>query len=286
MPTRPSTREPLNGSESASLDRRTFQDFCGFIYEKSGIRLKEGKEALVSARMGKRMRALNISNPRDYLQYVIQDESGNELVQMLDAISTNLTYFFREPAHFEFFHEAMTKWHAQGQLRFRIWCAAASTGEEPYSIAMTMLDAVGQGRLDARILATDISTRVLQKCREGIYPEDRVKSVDPGLRNRYFVKERRPSGVVYSAGRVLREMLVFKRLNLSTPPFPMRGPLDAVFCRNVMIYFDQPVRQRLIAEIERLLKPGGYLMVGHSESLTGLAHKFKIVKPATYVKPG
>ncbi|MCP4644833.1 MAG: protein-glutamate O-methyltransferase [bacterium] len=268
------------------MDQETFQKFCALIYEKSGITLKEGKESLVSARIGKRMRANNIDNPRDYLRFIIEDKSGVELVHMIDAISTNLTYFFREPAHFDVLRSLFTRWKAEGQLRYRVWCAAASTGEEPYSLAMTILDVLGEGRSDTRILATDISTQVLQKCRDGVYDRERLKNVPPGLRERFFDLKKDAGGARYSAKPALRDMLVFKRLNLSTPPFPMRGPLDVVFCRNVMIYFDNPVRQNLIEQIFKLLKPGGYLMVGHSESLTGIQHRFKTVQPAVYLKPG
>ena len=268
------------------MDAETFEDFCAFIYAESGITLKEGKQSLVSARIAKRMRATGCAVPRDYLDFVRQDETGHELVHMLDAISTNLTSFFRESTHFDDLREALNEWRAKGQLRFRLWCAAASTGEEPYSIAMTVVDTLGEDASDTRILVTDISTHVLAQCREGRYAEDRLDTVTPVFKGRYFDRCADAAGTCYTVKNALRAIMTFKRLNLSAPPFPLRGPLDAVFCRNVMIYFDPRVRKRLIDEVYRLLKPGGYLIVGHSESLNSIPSHFKRVKPAVYRKPG
>lgn len=238
----------------------------------------------MSARMGKRMRVLNLPSHKDYLEYVLADNSGEELVLMLDAISTNVTSFYREPRHFEFLARVVQKWHRAGQRRFRIWCAAASTGEEPYTIAITMLDALGTADVDVRILATDISTRVLQHCVDGIYEEERVEPVPKALRSKYFDKVHRDGGVMYAARPEVKRLLAFHRLNLSQPPFPMRGPLDVVFCRNVMIYFDNKVRMALLNEVSRLLRPSGHLMVGHAESLTGMMGSLRTVQPSVYVK--
>jgi len=268
------------------MDPVTYRKFCDFIYEQSGITLKEGKESLVSARIGKRMRVNRIVAPKEYLNFVKGDLTGKELVHMLDAISTNLTYFYREPSHFDTLREILTAWKRKGQLTFRIWCAAASTGEEPYSLAMTTLDVLGEDVADVRILATDISTRVLARCKQGVYDEKRLKDVPPNFRERFFdrSKDRATGDVTFSAKQNLRNILFFKRFNLSTPPFPMRGPMDVIFCRNVMIYFDNRVRQNLVDEMHRLLKPGGYLMVGHSESLAGVNTPFRRSGPATYIK--
>ncbi len=268
-----------------TMDDKTFRDFCSLIYEKSGIKLNDSKRALVSARIGKRLRATGCPDPRSYLDYVLNDESGQEMVFLLDAISTNLTSFFREPEHFKWLDKLMREWHQEkGQTRFRIWCAAASTGEEPYNIAMVVLDAVGENTTDTRILATDISTRVLKRAIEGVYTAERVRPIPRDMLNRYFIREKTKTETLYRVKPILRKMLTFRRLNLSKPPFPMKGPLDVVFCRNVMIYFDDPTRERLIAEIERLLKPGGYLMVGHTESLSSIRTRLRRVAPAVYVK--
>ena len=266
------------------MDRLTFNKLREIVYDHGGIALREGKEALVSARVGKRMRALGIQDHRTYLQYVTQDKSGEEVVQLLDAISTNVTNFFRESDHFAFLGNVFSEWLSRGQRRFRFWSAACSTGEEAYSLAMTLLDTMHGLSVDSRILATDISTRAVEISMTGVYPKEKIKDVPLSLRARYFDLLGDHAITLYAAKRVLREMIVFKRLNLAGPPFPMRGPLDAVFCRNVMIYFDNEVRRNLLAEIHRLLRPGGYLMVGHAESLTGLRSPFKTVKPSIYLK--
>lgn len=266
------------------MERKTFEKFRALVYDQCGITLGNQKEALVSARVAKRMRALGIESHEAYFDAVVHDRSGAELVQLIDAISTNFTNFFREPVHFDLLTKLLADWKAAGQRRFRIWCAAASTGEEPYTLAMTVLEALGGQAADTRILATDISTRVLHKCREGRYDTQRVATVSAELRRRYFDEVQGEKGTLFEAKDALRSLLVFRRLNLSTPPFPMQGPFDAVFCRNVMIYFDNHVRTRLVDEMYRLLKPGGYLMVGHAESLTGLDTAFRSVRPSVYVK--
>jgi chemotaxis protein methyltransferase CheR len=266
------------------MNEKTFDKFRTLIYEKSGISLGDQKEALVSARVGKRMRVLQIGDFDEYYSYVVHDGSGQEIVELLDAISTNVTSFYREPQHFDLLASLLTTWKKEGQRRFRIWSAASSTGEEPYTIAMTVLESIGNRDADTRILATDISTRVLAKCQEGIYDPHKLDGVPKALRDKYFDRVQDGGQYLYRAKDMMKQLIVFRRLNLATPPFPMQGPLDVVFCRNVMIYFDNDVRSRLLREILRVLKPGGYLMVGHAESLTGLVSEFRTVRPSVYTK--
>ena len=266
------------------MESATFKKFSNIVYENCGITLSDGKEALVCARVGKRMRTLGIPDHRSYLRYIEQDDSGAEVVQLLDVISTNVTHFFREPSHFDFINETVTEWLGQGLRRLRFWSAACSTGEEPYSLAMTLHDMLGERAMDIKILATDISTRVLKQAQEGIYAGEKLKPIEPARRKRFFKKTLNGSSDQYAVSDELKQLMVFRRLNLATPPFPMRGPLDIVLCRNVMIYFDNTVRSRLLAEAYRLLKPGGYLIVGHAESLTGMMSNFKSVKPSIYIK--
>ncbi len=267
-----------------TLDRKTFEQFRDLIYEKSGIALGAQKEALLTARIGKRMRALGLVDYRDYLNYVLNDATGEEIVQLLDAISTNVTSFFREADHFTFLSQVLQKWANQGQRKFRFWSAASSTGEEPYTIVMTVAESIDLSTYDFRLLATDISTRVLQKAVQGEYDAEKVQSVPQELLTKYFEKLKGQKGTVYRVRQEYRSLVTFRRLNLSVTPFPMKGPLDVVFCRNVMIYFDNEVRKRLLAEIYRLLRTGGYLMVGHAESLTGMVSDFKTVRPSVYIK--
>lgn len=266
------------------MDKKTFDAFRAFIYQASGISLGANKEALVCARVSKRMRACGIDDYAGYLDYVMADNSGGEMVQLLDVISTNVTSFFREPEHYDFVQEVMRKWLDGGQRRFRFWSAASSTGEEPYSLAMTLLETAAGQAVDMKILATDISTRVLEAASAGLYAKEKLKTAPPALRARYFEPRATPEGQMFAVKRQLRDMIVFKRLNLSTPPFPMKGPLDLVFCCNVMIYFDNTVRRKLLDEIYRLLKPGGFLIVGHAESLTGMVSRFQMHRPSIYVK--
>lgn len=264
------------------MNASTFQQFRALVYEQSGIDLAPGKEALVKGRVSKRMRHLGMSDERSYLKYVVADETGDEMVQLLDAISTNTTHFFRESRHFEYLAEQVRRCASQGTLR--IWSAACSTGEEPYSIAMTCAEAIGLRELqarDVRILATDISTRVLRHAQAGCYRISDLSSIPAALREQYLQAVDDEQLEVISP---LRNLISFRRLNLSKPPFPMRGPFDVIFIRNVMIYFDRTVRARLISEAERLLRPGGVLMIGHAESLSGIPTRLRMITPSIYEK--
>ena len=268
------------------MDKKLFEKFCALAHEKAGIHLKEGKETLVQARVAKRLRALGLENPRDYIDYLEKDESGEELVLFLDVISTNFTNFFREPDHFEALAEEVQRLTEEGRRRIRIWSAASSSGEEPYSMAITILEALGESQPDFRILATDISTRMLARAEEGKYAASRLEGVPKPYRHKYFERiGRRGSGEEsYRIRPEVRRRVVYKRLNLAEPPYPMQGPLDVVFCRNVMIYFDQPVRQRLVSEIERLLAPGGLLCIGHSETLSAVQNDLKYLRSSVFRK--
>lgn len=266
------------------MDTKTFDSFRDLVYDKSGINLGDHKQALVSARVGKRMRELGIDDYNDYLKRVVGDNTDEEIVQLLDVISTNVTSFFRENVHFEHIRALFTGWLAQGQRRFRFWSCASSTGEEPYTLAMTLLDAAAGADVDIRILATDISTKVLKKCKEGVYPENKTEGIPPAFVKRFFVKDANSGDPVYRINDTVKSLVSFTRMNLAKPPFLMQGPFDVVFCRNVMIYFDNTVRKGLLNEINRMLKPGGYLYVGHAESLTGLVSGFKSEQASIYCK--
>jgi len=268
------------------MDKRTFDALRNLIYDKSGITLGEGKEALVSARIGKRLRALGLSTPEEYLKYLNSDEcDDNEFVELLDVISTNVTSFFRESAHFDFMSNFVQQMVNEGKNKIRIWCAASSSGEEPYTIAMTFLENAEGFRGDCRILATDISTRILRQAKAGEYNEQKIQGVPPMLRSRYFSVLAGAGGKVYKANPEITSMITFSRLNLSKPPFPMKGPFDLIFCRNVMIYFDSATRDMVVKKFFEVLEPGGYLFIGHSESISNSGSGFQYVKPAVYRKP-
>jgi chemotaxis protein methyltransferase CheR len=265
-----------------------FQRFCDIAYSTAGIKLRDGKEALVLARVAKRLRALGLATTGEYLAFLEADSTGGELVSFLDAISTNFTSFFREPTHFKRLREFLQHHVAQGKKRLRVWCAASSSGEEPYTLAMTIDQALAGTSMDWKILATDISTKILATAQAGIYDETTLKDVPRGLLGQYFTvsEGRRATGRRWQVNEALRRKVVFKRMNLARPPYPMPGPIDVVFCRNVMIYFDQSVRQGLVREIDRLLTDDGLVCIGHSESLSGLQTRLSIVEPSVYQPSG
>ena len=267
------------------MNTAIFQQFSEIAYRRAGIRLGPGKEALVGARISKRMRALGLKTPSDYLEYLLADDSGEEVVNFLDVISTNFTNFFREPEHFAILAQHARKHVNANRSRLRFWSAACSSGEEPYTMALTIADTIGEANINWRILATDISTRVLEKASNATYDEYALRNVPRHLKSKYFqvVEPKSSTNARYRIVDHLRHFVAFKRLNLSNPPFPMRGPIDFVMCRNVMIYFDQHVRQGLISSIESLLAPDGILCIGHAETLNGLKTGLRPVQPSVYV---
>jgi len=283
----PSDAYPRKSSEGADKGVSVFDALRKLAYDQAGIAIRENKETLVSARIAKRMRQFGFQTERQYLDYLRGDSSGQEMVQFLDAISTNFTSFFREPDHFQLLREEAEDWRRRGRSSIRMWCAASATGEEPYTLAMTLAESLDPHGVSWKLLASDISVGALRTAAAGIYERSRLDQVPPALRQKYFAPGYReePGEPTHRVTEMLRSRVMFKRLNLSTPPFPMRGDLDAVFCRNVMIYFDTAVRQRLVSEIERLLRPGGLLVVAHSETLNGIRSELQTVRPSVYRKP-
>ncbi len=269
--------------EDPGIDRRSFEQIREIVYAESGIILRWEKATLVVGRLSKRLRALGLSSYSQYVRRLREDETKGELTFLLNAISTNVTYFFREPDHFEFIQQLLGEWVAAGQRRLRIWCAAASTGEEPYTIAMTVMEKCPP-EVDCKILATDISTQALARAQQGIYQAKAVEPVPHTLKGRYFEPVLSDGVKQFAANSRLKSRLLFRHFNLVKFPYALTGPLDLVMCRNVMIYFDPPTRQQIINEFHRLLKPGGYLIVSHSESLTGLHCPFAAVRPSIYIK--
>ena len=273
-----------------TLSEAEFRHISDLVYRHCGINLHDGKRELVQARLVKRLRATGCHNAAEYLHYLEADGTGREFTFLIDAISTNLTSFFRETGHFDFLRERllpelMSSKRHRGDTRVRAWSAGCSTGEEPYSLAMTMLETMGQeGPWDIKLLATDISTRALNIARTGMYEKHRVASVPPALRARYFTVNRMEGQTVYEVSSRLRQMVRFAHLNLMDA-WPFTGPFDFIFCRNVMIYFDKPTQQKLVGRFWECLEGGGYLFTGHSESLTGVAHRFRYVQPTIYMKP-
>jgi chemotaxis protein methyltransferase CheR len=268
---------------SLKLSSQQFDKISRLVYQVSGIDLHEGKEELVKARLIKRLRHLNIFGFDRYLKYLANDKSGGEIRAMVDVLTTNKTNFFREPEHLDYLkNEIIT---GLGKEQIRIWSAGCSSGEEPYSIAITLCEAIPDiGKSDIKILATDISDRMIDQARLGLYNEETLKGISFQLKHRYF--EQAEVGIGHNKYRVvpqLQSMVKFAKLNLMED-WPMRGLFDVIFCRNVMIYFDKPTQEKLVKRFWSQLRPGGYLMVGHSESLTFMAHDYRYIKPAVYQK--
>jgi chemotaxis protein methyltransferase CheR len=273
---------------SAELTTKQFQSISSLVKGLCGINLHDGKMALVKARLNKRLRILGLKDFGQYLERVRDDANGSETRMMLDALSTNLTFFFREPRHFEIFRNrvvpAIQARHKQDR-RLRIWSAGCSSGEEPYSIAMTLKEAMGDLALwDVGILATDISLQMLRVATAGLYGPERLRQTPSKFILKDFTCVSEGQQERYRINDSLRRMVHFARLNLMEP-WPMKGQFDAIFCRNVMIYFDKFTQEKLIERFWKQLAPGGTLFIGHSESLTGIRHGFRYVQPTVYEKP-
>jgi chemotaxis protein methyltransferase CheR len=250
------------------------------VYECSGITLHSGKRALVLARLQKRLRAGGFSSFRDYLSYVESDDSGAEITALLDAIATNHTSFFREPQHFEFLRSTVVP--SLGAAPIRIWSAACSSGEEPVTIAITLLDALESSKHSRiRILASDLSTKALGIASSGVYKMERVAGIPLDTLRRHFERGLGAHAGHARVGAHVRRLIEYRRINfLDTRELGER--FDLIFCRNVMIYFDRDIQQRVVSLLERHLAPGGYLFISHSESLTGISHGLRWVAPAIY----
>ncbi|MEW6669204.1 MAG: protein-glutamate O-methyltransferase CheR [Thermodesulfobacteriota bacterium] len=271
------------------LSERDYVNFSNLIHEKCGIYLHKGKKELLKARLAKLLRGYDFDSIRDYYKFLMTDESGQEMISLLDSISTNLTYFFREPRHFEFLSQMVvpqflkSRRGAQRQ-KIHVWCAGCSSGEEPYSIAITLLEALPQGsQVDVSILATDISTRMLAVAAKGIYGSEKMEKIPYEWKRRYFQKGFKSCEGYFRVKSSVKDLVTFRRVNL-VEPFPWDSTFDAIFCRNVMIYFDKPTQERLVNRFHQALSKDGYLLIGLSESLTGIQHPFKYIQPSIYLK--
>lgn len=272
------------------LGEAEFHYLRSFVLEQCGISLGDHKRQLVQGRLFRRLRALGLSTFESYCELLRRDPHS-ELGELASAISTNVTSFFREVHHYDLLtNELLPRWLKEKRRdgdRLRIWSAGCSTGEEPYALAMVLAEALEQtgSKLDAKILATDLSPQALATAREGIYTLERLVGISEERCRRWML---RGSGEYEGLACVhprLRELVTIEPLNL-LHPWPMRGPFDAIFCRNVVIYFDQPTKQRLFNRYADLLPPGGHLFLGHSESLHGINDQFELIGRTVYRKLG
>jgi len=262
---------------------KAFSHFQRFIYEAAGISLSPAKKALVCGRLAKRLQARGVASYDDYFSLLESGEDAGEIQMAIDLLTTNETYFFREPKHFEWLRKAATEATAQERAGqpYRAWSAACSSGEEAYSIAMVLMDVL-QGR-PFEVLGTDISTRVLQRARTGHYPETRTHHIPQDYLKRYCLKGRGPHAGTLLVDRSVRQHVTFIHANLNAP-LPDIGLFDAVFLRNVMIYFDAATKQQVVARVAQRLRPGGLLFIGHSESLHGISAPLAAITPSVYRK--
>jgi len=277
-------------AEVRDLTRKEYELFRKLVYAKSGINLGDQKMQLVRARLGKRLRQCGFKTFKDYYDHIIDDPTGEELSTLLDAISTNTTHLFRESHHFDFLKQIITGWTADrrwciGNKELRIWSAGCSSGEEPHSIAMLAYETLrSHPAIELKLLATDISVQMLSRAKLGLYEPHRVGTVPPALKTRYLMKVRHDGQNMVQLIPELRRLITFTRFNLMRPTFSFRHGFDVIFCRNVMIYFDKPTQQSLVAKFTHHLKSGGYLMIGHSESLNPIQHSLSYVEPTIYRK--
>ena len=273
------------------LSERDFRTITDLVYEHCGIDLHKGKKELVRARLAKLLRKGNFKSVPEYMDYVLADKSGEAFSILINSLSTNLTSFFREKKHFDYLHNVflpsiMQRKRKKHNFKIRGWSAGCSSGEEPYSIAITLLDTVhGQGQWDIKVLATDISTSILEIGIKGIYDKKRIEPLTLSQKNKYLRTCKVDGHTVFEVKQNLRNVVVFRYLNLMEKwPINPAGGLDFIFCRNVMIYFDKPTQASLINRFWDIMDSGGILFTGHSESLAGIEHKFKYLQPTIYTK--
>jgi chemotaxis protein methyltransferase CheR len=272
----------LQPAAEIALSDREMDRIVRLVYDRSGITLHQGKRALIVARLHKMLKSGGFRSFSDYVRHVETDGSGHELSVLIDAISTNHTSFFREDEHFRYLTARVLPSLGGADRPVRVWCAACSTGQEPVSIAVTLMDALPaaqHGRI--RLLASDISTRALKTASAGVYPIRVAEGVPQPVLKSYFER-----GLGADEGKVrvraqVRRVIEYRRLNLIEID-SLNETFDVVFCRNVMIYFDKAVQQRVVSMIERHLAPGGHLFIAHSESLNGLSHELTWMAPAVY----
>lgn len=262
------------------LKDHEFKQFQDMIYRIAGITLAPSKKLLVSGRLAKRLRHYQLSSYGDYFKLLTSGSHPEEMQKAVDLLTTNETYFFREPKHFDFLREKILPAHPHGRP-FRVWSAASSTGQEPYSIAMTLAD--GLNGKPWEMTASDISTQVLEKARSGHYPIDQAQHIPRNLLSSYCLKGVDAEHCTFKMTQAMRNAINFMQINLNAA-LPQMGEFDLVFLRNVMIYFDNDTKRQVVQRIMGKMKAGAHLFIGHSESLHGIVNELQMVKPSIYRK--
>lgn len=279
-----STTKPAPGylpTGLTSISDAEFKQFKTWIYDAVGINLSDHKKNLVMGRLAPRLRHHKLSKYGDYFNLLTSNNKSVELQIAVDLLTTNETYFFREPKHFDFLRDDILKNHSSGR-QMRIWSAASSTGEEPYSLAMILAESLGNGSWD--ILASDISSRVLDRASSGHYSMDRARHIPKNFLHKYCLKGVDDQDGTFMINAELKRRVKFKQINLNTR-LPNIGEFNVIVLRNVMIYFDLETKRKLIERMVPYLRSGGYMLIGHSESLNGVTDKLETIRPSIYRKP-
>ncbi|MCU6433202.1 chemotaxis protein CheR [Undibacterium sp. Jales W-56] len=257
---------------------KDFDRVRGLIYQKAGISLADSKQEMVYSRLARRLRATGINSFSVYLDLLEKESSGSEWEAFTNALTTNLTSFFREEHHFPLLAEHVKK----RKEPINVWCSASSTGEEPYSIAMTLCEAFGTLKPPAHIIATDIDTNVLATAFRGVYNLDRLDKMSPERAKKFFLKGKGAQDGLVRVRQELRDLITFKQLNLLSDSWSVNGEFDAIFCRNVMIYFDKSTQGKILKKFVPLMKPDGLLFAGHSENFLYVSDDFKLRGKTVY----
>jgi chemotaxis protein methyltransferase CheR len=274
------------GAHDETMSRRDYARLCDLIYAEAGIHLGTERKTMLEVRIKRRLKHLGLHSYSDYCDYLFAHKGmKDEIVPLIDVVTTNKTDFFREPKHFDFLVEKMLpEWSERNPGKhFLIWSAGCSTGEEPYTMAIVLSEyALAHPGFRFRILATDISTIVLGKAELGVYTSDVVEPVTPTLVRKYFLRSRQPGVERVRVVPELRRLIEFRRLNFMDADYGITEKPDAIFCRNVIIYFDRPTQERILLKLANSLLPGGYLFVGHAETLHDMHLPLTPVAPALY----
>ena len=267
------------GEREFSFSSADFERVRKLIYQHAGISLSPVKQDMVYSRLARRLRATGKNTFGEYLD-MLEKGGADEWERFVNSLTTNLTSFFREPHHFPIFADHLQKLGTKRPIR--VWCSAASTGEEPYSIAITVLETFGANASHVSIFASDLDTNVLATAQKGVYPLERVEKLSPERLKCFFLKGTGAQEGYVSVRPELKRLIEFQRVNLLEPNWPVRGPLDIIFCRNVMIYFDKPTQYKILSRFAPLLQPDGLMLAGHSESFLHAADLFKSMGKTVY----
>ena len=276
---RPSGSAPGQELREFQYTSGDFERVRRLLYQQAGISLSATKDQMVYSRLARRLRSLRLRSFADYFNYLEQHEE--EWQQFINALTTNLTAFFRENHHFEMLAAHVRK-HAHERRPLRIWCSASSTGEEPYSLAMTMIEALGSFAPAVEIIASDIDTGVLTIARTGIYPEDRIEQLEPARKKSFFLRGKGAQRGKVRVRPELQALVEFRQINLLDGNWGIEPGLDVIFCRNVMIYFDKATQNKILERMVHLLRPDGLFFAGHSESFVQATHLVKLIERTVY----